>query len=166
MFKQGLLVLAASLFLQIAWAEDYDPVQHARAALIATIAELNVPTGSPTTEGTRRHAAGMMAIKNALSLYRDGELTANELATARKFLSSHLDYVSAAKAGSRDWSIEMRLLVRKMYKHALIAKQLIDMDRSSPAFDGLMRSYHNGGGYDGYRLAEEMGIEQVWLEAE
>lgn len=56
MFKQGLLVLAASLFLQIAWAEEYDPVKHARASLIATIAELDVPTGSPNTEGTRRHA--------------------------------------------------------------------------------------------------------------
>lgn len=147
-------------------AEDYNQDVHARDSMRLTLEQHGVvPQGKPTMEGIKEHAAFLVLIKNALSLYRDGYLTQQDGETMVKFIKAHLDYTNAALAGSEGWPQPRRTFLRTMHYHALAANQLITMPSADPNFKGLMEAYQYGIGYDAYTKAQDFGIEQLWEQA-
>lgn len=148
------------------FAEDFDPNVQARDSLRLTLEKhAALPKGKPIPQGIKEHAELLMLIKNSLSLYRDGYLAPQDRAAVEKLIKAQLDYANAALAAAGSWPQTSKKLLRTLHDHALSASQLIAMPSDSPKFKGLMEAYHSGIGYDAYRAAENLGIEQVWEEA-
>ncbi|MCY1307772.1 hypothetical protein D9M70_577270 [compost metagenome] len=148
------------------FAEEYDPNIQARDSLRLTLERhIFLPRGKPSFDGVKEHAAFLMLIKNSLSLYRDGYLTQQDGETMVKFIKAHLDYTDTVLASSSTWPQQRRTFLRVMQYHALAANQLITMQSNDPNFKGLMEAYHAGIGYDAYRKAQDLGVEQYWEQA-
>lgn len=163
------MALAMGLLFGLAagpFAEDFDPNVQARDSLRLTLEKQGaLPHGKPTPQGIKKYAEHLMLIKNALSLYRDGYLSPQDRTAVEKLIKAQLDYTNAALAAAGSWPQTDKKLLRTLHDHALSANQLTAMPSDSPNFKGLMEAYHSGIGYDAYRAAEDLGIEQVWEEA-
>lgn len=167
MIRQGLLFVAAYLLCAtLVKAEDFDANKHARDSMFLTLEHHHsIPVGTATNAGAKRHAAYLMLIKNALSLYRDGALSDDDLVVIRRLVAANLDYISRALAESGKWKQANRDFLRQMHHNSLAADQLVGMERANPAFAGLMDAYHSGIGYSTYQAAQNYGIEQHWIAA-
>ena len=106
----------------------------------------------------------LMLIKNGLSLYRDGAMSAADKASLVKLVGQQAEASSAAIADSKVTG-ERRQLAKDMHGAALAAQELLKLEPSAPALKGLMDNYHNGLGYTAYRRAQDLGIEQIWIDA-
>lgn len=152
--------------LASACAAEYDPNTQALESLRLTLEKHSaLPQGTPDPQGVKRHAQFLMLIKNAMSLYRDDYLTHGDAERLSRFLSAHVGYTNAALAAAENWPLRQKSFLRTMHHHALAVNQLVSMPKDSPTFAGLMSAYHSGIGYDAYRAAQDIGIEQRWEEA-
>ncbi|VXD04066.1 hypothetical protein [Pseudomonas sp. 9Ag] len=101
----------------------------------------------------------LMAVKDGLSLYRDGHLTEDDKGRLLALVTSQAE---AASKTLNQWGVDDRLrtLATKMQAASLQAKQLLNAAPTAAA-QAAMERYHTGAGYDAYRYAQDLGIEQM-----
>lgn len=107
-----------------------------------------------------QQAAYLMQVKNGLSLYRDGALTAQDTELLQRLIDRQQQAAKQART-SGGLSKQDRQLAELMQKSAALAKEILALDRNGKAFQQRMESYHSGIGYDAYRYAQDQGIEQL-----
>jgi len=150
-----------------AFAEATSNVHALESVRLTLPKQADLPSGKATPQGVKEHAAYLLLIRNALSLYRDGGLAQKEGQVVAKFINAHLGYTSGAvaTATSDNWPERQRKFLRTLHYHALAARQLISLPRDHASFKGLMAAYQSGIGQSAYRAAEDLGVKQVWKEA-
>lgn len=107
----------------------------------------------------------LMTIKNAMSLYRDGYLSPEQRAQVASLIAGQKAYVGATLAQAQDWPVARKAFLRTMQYHAFAASELIELPATSTTFKGLMDAYHSGIGYEAYRAAQDLGVDQYWETA-
>lgn len=108
--------------------------------------------------GLKQQAQLMMQVKNGLSLYRDGALPEPDKVVLSKLVTGQLKAAVAALAAHDSQNQRLAELMRS---NAEAAMHLLALTPGTPAFTSKMDSYHSGIGYDAYRYAEDIGIEQL-----
>lgn len=100
----------------------------------------------------------LMAVKDGLSLYRDGYLTHEDRNRLLAVVARQADVASKALS-KKGGDAQLRTLATKMQAAALQARQLLQAEPT--ATKAAMDRYHAGAGYDAYRYAQDLGIEQL-----
>jgi hypothetical protein len=152
------ITLAAGLWLAsvgTAYAELDAFTASARDSFRETIAAYSVQTTDTSIEEQAKY---LMLVKNGLSLYRDGALEAEDKSALGTLVDQQVKASNAALGSPL--AAEQKALVRQMHTAALAAKQLLDLEPTTQGYSGLMDNYQAGVGYDAYRSAQDIGIEQ------
>lgn len=146
----GLCLLVTSVH-----ASEPDPFTQ---AAIETFQESLAAHEQAQNSQLEEEAKFLMAVKDGLSLYRDGYLTQTDKARLLAVVARQSDVASKAlsKHGGND---QLRTLASKMQAAAVQAKQLLKAEPA--ATKAAMDRYHAGAGYDAYRYAQDLGIEQL-----
>uniref|UniRef100_A0A6H1ZE22 Uncharacterized protein n=1 Tax=viral metagenome TaxID=1070528 RepID=A0A6H1ZE22_9ZZZZ len=100
----------------------------------------------------------LMAVKDGLSFYRDGHLTQDDKNRLLAIVARQSE--AASKTLNRQGVDDrLRTLAAKMQTASLQAEQLLKADLTDVT-KAAMERYHSGAGYDAYRYAQDLGIEQ------
>jgi hypothetical protein len=153
------IALAASLWLasfSMAYAELDAFTEMALESFRETMTAHPAQAAEPSIE---QQAKYLMLVKNGLSLYRDGALPSEDKRSLMALVDQQVS-VSSAALGRAQLTTEEKALAKQMHTAALAAKQLLELEPAEPTFAALMNNYHDGIGYDVYRLAQDSGIEQ------
>lgn len=152
------LILAGLLLAVSSVSNAHDPLTEMTISAFREAASQATELQSEAT--LAQQAAYLMQLKNGLSLYRDGALSAQDAELLQRLVDRQQQVAKQARtAGSL--SKQDRQLAELMQKSAALAKEILALDRNGKAFQQRMASYHNGIGYDAYRYAQEQGIEQL-----
>jgi hypothetical protein len=152
------ITLAAGLWLAAvgtAYAELDAFTASARDSFRETITAYPVQTAEASLEEQAKY---LMLVKNGLSLYRDGVLETEDKRTLGALVDQQVKASSTALGSPL--TTEQKALAKQMHTAALAAKQLLELEPTAQGYSGLMDNYHAGVGYDAYRSAQDLGIEQ------
>ncbi|WP_439861607.1 hypothetical protein [Pseudomonas sp. MBLB4136] len=153
------IALAASLWLASLCVANAGQDAFAEMALESFRETMTTHPVQSAELSVEQQAKYLMLVKNGLSLYRDGVLQAEDKRHLVALVEQQVTVSSTALGGSQ-LPVEQKELAKRMHTAALAAKQLLELQPAAPEFAGLMDNYHDGIGYDAYRLAQDSGIEQ------